>query len=126
MATGAQVKIALLGRSGIGKTSIITALLAEAKELLADTSLAVTPYDEHTQHIIEINRGLLEGSFFAGTFNYQAIPGNADEVQYALMMTTQGTNTFTQIYTDVLKEFFEVDYPTILFAFKDYPGAWME
>lgn len=123
---GRQAKIALLGRSGIGKTSVITALMDEARQQLKDTPYTVEPADVWTEKMIESNRDLLEGSFFAASFNHRAIKSTADDVHYALMLTTPGTRPFTQLWTTALDEFFDLGHPTILFAFKDYPGVWID
>jgi hypothetical protein len=123
---GIQVRIAMFGRSGVGKTSVITALWNEAKQLLADSPLKIVPYDTHTESLLHENLDRLQGSFFAGTFNHLALPRNVEEVQYALMLTTSGTTPVVQMWTGFLDEVFSIGQPAVLFSFKDYPGGWTD
>jgi GTP-binding protein EngB required for normal cell division len=46
-----QLKIALLGRSGIGKTSLVTAMLDQGRKLLAEAKepLTIEPLDHLTE-----------------------------------------------------------------------------
>ena len=125
-AKGIQLPIAMYGKSGVGKTSIISALWNETKQLLYDSALKISPYDDNTLAGLHENLDRLQGSFYAGTFNHKALPGNTDEYHYALMLTTSGNSSGVQAWTGFSREVFEAGEPTLLFGFKDYPGGWSD
>lgn len=65
-------KIGLLGPSRVGKTSLVTALVSEAQQMLAGSGVAMLPDNRATEDKIADNWEQLQGDLLAGEFT----PGN--------------------------------------------------
>lgn len=109
-------KIALIGPSRVGKTSIVAALLEEAKEALAQTGVSIAPFvnEDRTSPtkerirntILDIEAGLDFSSFEpTGT-------GTADPFIFDLVMGLAREK--------------EQNKSQLRFAILDYPGGWLK
>jgi hypothetical protein len=64
----ASFRISLLGPSGVGKTSLVTAMLAESQKILAGSGAAMRPVGRRTSDAIARNQFQLEEYLLAGEF----------------------------------------------------------
>jgi 50S ribosome-binding GTPase len=81
-----EYKIGIIGPSGVGKTSMISALLEQGQELLARTPVSIEAVGE-TKDRISKNRDKLRGSIMAGEFNPGAMSGTEDPSEIILEMS---------------------------------------
>ena len=108
-------KIGLIGPSRVGKTSIVAAILEEAKAALAKTGVSINPYEDEygisatkeriKNTILDIESGLDFGEFQPTGM------GTADPFIFDLVMTI----------ADQKKENNKAQ---LRFAILDYPGGW--
>lgn len=101
-------KAAVVGPSRVGKTTLLTAILAETERLLAGSPVAITP-DEKTANRVRANRRQLRGALEAGEFNAAALKGTQEKSEYTLMLQSAGDDT--------------IDIP---FSILDFPGGWLD
>lgn len=104
----AQFRIGLLGPSRVGKTSLVTALLAEAQNLLAGSGVAMRPADRATEDKVVRNRQDLEGDILAGEFSSVGLKGNTEPFTFRLNLDPGVPGA--EINIELL----------------DFPGGWLE
>ncbi|MEB3277509.1 MAG: hypothetical protein VKK42_01120 [Lyngbya sp.] len=108
-------KIGLIGPSRVGKTSIVTALLEEAKAALAQTGVSIKPYEDEeglsfTKERIKNTILDIESGLDFGEFQPTGL-GTADPFIFDLQMTIADQNK-------------EKNKTQLRFAILDYPGGW--
>lgn len=100
-------RLAIVGPTRVGKTSLITAILREAQKLLAGTGVSIDAGDDPTQIRINRYKRELAASLMAGEFNPGAIKGTQEPAKYFLdMKVVRGR---TKLRLGIL----------------DYPGGWL-
>lgn len=97
-------KVALLGPTRSGKTSLISSALAEAQEFLRGTPANFRAVGGTLKRLQE-NRQELDGALSAGTFNPGALAGSQDRTYYDLSLSVGKSMLPIQIL--------------------DYPGGWL-
>ena len=97
-------KIALLGPTRSGKTSLISSALAEAQEFLRGTPANFKALNGTLKRIQE-NRQELDGALSAGVFDPGALAGSQDQTTYDLSLSVGKSSLPIQIL--------------------DYPGGWL-
>jgi GTPase SAR1 family protein len=110
------IKIAIIGPSRVGKTSIIAALLDEARTALAQTNISITAFTDEqgsspTKERINSTIREIEAGLESGEFNPTGI-GTAYPFIYDLQMSV------TKVAKAKPKK-------SIRFAILDYPGGWL-
>lgn len=106
--TGATFKIGLLGPSRVGKTSLVTALLAESQNLLAGSGVAMHTVGGDTEDKLVRNRQDLEGDIHAGTFSAVSLRGTVEPFIFRLKLDVGVPDA--DINIELL----------------DFPGGWLE
>jgi hypothetical protein len=103
----ATFKIGLLGPSRVGKTSLVTALLAETRELLAGSGVAIRPVGRDTEDKLVNNRQDLEGGILAGEFSSVSLKGTMEPFTFRLKLDpgVPGADIHIQLL--------------------DFPGGWL-
>ncbi|WP_414622751.1 hypothetical protein [Calothrix sp. CCY 0018] len=108
-------KIALIGPSRVGKTSIVAALLEEAKEALAQTGVSIAPFinEDRTSPTKErIRNTILDIEAGLDFSNFQPTGmGTADPFIFDLVMSLARKK--------------ENNASQLRFAILDYPGGWL-
>lgn len=104
----ATFKIGLLGPSRVGKTSLVTALLAEAHKLLAGSGVAMRPVGRDTEDKVVRNRQQLEGDILSGEFSSVGLQGTMEPFTFRLKLDpgVVGADINIQLL--------------------DFPGGWLE
>lgn len=97
-------KVALLGPTRSGKTSLISSTLAEAQEFLVGTPAKFKAVGSTLKRIQE-NREELDGALAAGSFDPGALAGSQDQTTYELTLS--------------------VGKSTLPIHILDYPGGWL-
>jgi len=100
-------KVAMLGPSGVGKTSIVVSVLDDAPRALAHHPVLLRARDEPTQRRLQIRRDQLYGGIAAHSFRSDALSGDQNETYYQLELRVQDSDV--RIDIDLL----------------DYPGGWI-
>ena len=103
----ATFKIGLLGPTQVGKTSLVTALLAESQVLLAGSGVAMRTVGVETEDKIASNRRDLEGDLLAGEFRPGSLRGNVEPFTFTLKLDPGVEGA--QINLELL----------------DFPGGWL-
>lgn len=98
------VKIAVVGPSRVGKTSVINAILEQGKAALAGTPATLTAIGQ-TRGRLNVIRNQLLGAVNEGSFESAGIRSNNERLTYEIRMDAGGS----QARLDFL----------------DYPGRWM-
>jgi hypothetical protein len=106
--TDASFKIGLLGPSRVGKTSLVTALLAQTHKLLEGTSVAMHTVGRATEQKLVRNRADLEGDIFAGEFSSGKLESTKEPFIFKLGLDPGVPDS--QINIDLL----------------DFPGGWLD
>ncbi|TMR07009.1 hypothetical protein ETD83_02395 [Actinomadura soli] len=101
-------KAAVVGPSRVGKTTLLTAILADTAELLAGTPVSVA-LDEATASRVRRQKGHLRSAIEAGEFDAAALGGTQAMSVYEIKLQADG---------DVGLE--------IPFRILDYPGGWLD
>lgn len=101
------MKIALAAPRGVGKTSVLTALLREANEVLAGTRVSVEATGETRKRLNKL-RNSLNGHLRAREFVPEGIGGTQDCAQFSLEIRSAGTDRAYGL------------------EFLDYPGGLLE
>jgi hypothetical protein len=101
-------KVAMLGPSAVGKTSILVSMLDDAPRALAGQPVVLRAADEPTQRRIQSRRDQLHSGIAARSFNAGALRGDRAVTHYRLELRVQES-------ADV----------RINIDFLDYPGAWL-
>ena len=106
--TEATFKIGLLGPSRVGKTSLVTALLAESSHLLAGSGVAMHTVGRETEDKLIRNRSELEGDILAGEFSPGSLRGTVEPFTFRLKLDPGVPEA--EINIELL----------------DFPGGWLE
>jgi hypothetical protein len=106
--TDATFKIGLLGPSRVGKTSLVTALLAESPNLLAGSGVAMQPANRVTENKLVRNRQELEGEILAGEFSPGSLRSTMEPFTFRLKLDPGVPGS--EINIELL----------------DFPGGWLE
>ncbi len=104
----ASFKIGLLGPSRVGKTSLVTALLAESRNLLAGTGVGMHTMGRGTEAKLVQNRQELEGDILAGEFSPASLRGTVEPFVFQLKLDPGVPEA-------------EIDIELL-----DFPGGWLE
>lgn len=102
------MKVGLVGPSSIGKTSILTALIQEARAALIGTAVSVEPEDDTTARVDDLLRKL--------RLHIHARHFNLDR-------GIQGSDNFTTFNLSVLAPGNHGD--RLALSLLDYPGSWL-
>ena len=101
------MRIALAAPSGVGKTSILTALLDEANDVLSGTPVGVEAVGTTRKRLNQL-KNQLRGHLKAGEFNTKGLGGTQDVAEYSLAITAAGASERFGLH------------------FMDYPGGLLE
>ncbi|MBW0011218.1 MAG: 50S ribosome-binding GTPase, partial [Pseudonocardiales bacterium] len=101
-------RVAVVGASRVGKTTLLTAILSDTHSLLAGTPVTVS-MDEPTQSRVRRQEKDLRRAIEVGEFNAAALGGTQDINRYHVALQADGDES-VQIPFDLL----------------DYPGAWLD
>jgi hypothetical protein len=107
MAPEVTFKIGLVGPTRIGKTSLITALLAESRTLLAGSGVTMHTVGVATEAKIASNRKELDGDLLAGEFQSKSLKGTVEPFTFHLKLDPGVSGS--EINIDLL----------------DFPGGWL-
>lgn len=107
-ATEMEYKIGLVAPSRVGKTTLVSALLAEGQTMLASTTVGMRAADTTTANRIAYTEGIVRGALRRAVFEPQRVPSTTDPSYFNLRLEPRGAET------------------PILFRVLDYPGAWLE
>lgn len=102
-----QVRVAMMGPASVGKTTMLTAILTDARKAVAGTKVSIVAANAETERRIQINADELNGSLLSGEFR----PGQ-------LRGTTQVQNFQMKVSPGVAGE-------GVLVEFLDFPGQLM-
>ncbi len=102
-----QYRLAMVGPTAVGKTSLIVSILREAQTLLAGTGVSIEAGDDQTQKRINLLKQELTASLAAGEFNPSAIETTENPTKYLLDMKVVRGKTKLRL------------------GFLDYPGGWI-
>jgi hypothetical protein len=106
-----EFKVAMLGPSRIGKTSIIAAILHESRQVLAGTPVRMRAANEPTEgRILEYDEKLT-ASLTDGTFQPASIEPTENPFVFKLKLEVTSARFGT---------------PTAEWAILDYPGGWID
>jgi GTPase SAR1 family protein len=100
-------KVAVAGPSRVGKTTLVTAILADTEDMLAGTPVSVIP-EEKTASKLRRQKLDLASAIAAGVFNAAALGGNQELSRYDVLL---------QADSDLGIE--------VPFSILDYPGGWL-
>jgi hypothetical protein len=98
-------RIAMVGPSRVGKTSLITTLLSQAEDLLAGSPVSLRAADAPTEERITGNLDDLKACLLKSQFNAATLPGTQNTVEFNLNMG--------------------VGKSKVCFKVLDFPGAWL-
>lgn len=101
-------QIGLLGPSRIGKTSLMSTLLADGRVALTGTRVDLTVQDPPTRRRLQQHVNQVRASFEVGEFNPQSLKGNSDSFLYRMRLS---------LPTD--------DAQAMDIEVMDYPGGWL-
>jgi hypothetical protein len=101
-------RVAVVGPSRVGKTTLLTAILSDTQDLLAGTPITVE-MDERTRVRVKRQQKELQQALDLGEFNAAALGGTQEINRYHVTLTGEG-DTVAEIPFDLL----------------DYPGAWLD
>jgi GTPase SAR1 family protein len=100
-----ECKVALIGPSRVGKTSIITALYIQSREQAAGSPVKIEPGDASTKKRLALYQDEMAGFLALGEFNPAAITGGQSKAEFRLEMS--------------------VGKSKLLWSILDYPGGWL-
>lgn len=98
-------RIGVIGPTGVGKTSLLSGLLAESQALLAGTPVSMTAVGI-TKRKLGKHQTDLRGSILAGEFNPGGLKGTQELFKFELALTVGAS--------------------AIQLGFLDYPGSWLD
>jgi GTPase SAR1 family protein len=84
--TDATFKIGLLGPSRVGKTSLVTALLAQTHDLLGESGVTINWADRGTESKLVQNKQDLEGDLLAGSFSPASLGSTMEPFTFRLKL----------------------------------------
>ncbi len=99
-----QFRVAMLGPSRVGKTSLLSAVIENGKEALAGSGVTLAPTDDTRQVILD-NLAEIRGNLSAGEFSPNSLGGSVDRRLYNISLLAGRSQ--------------------LPFAIQDYPGGWM-
>jgi hypothetical protein len=99
------VKLAVVGPSRVGKTSITTAILDNAQELLRGMPVFIKPAGRQTEKKIHQHRNEMRGSIAAGEFNPGGLGGTQEPYTFEFQIG--------------------VGEHAVHFGYLDFPGGWL-
>lgn len=82
----ATFKIGLLGPTRVGKTSLVTALLAESSNLLAGSGVEMRTVGHETERRLTRNLTELEADIHAGEFSAVSLRGTVEPFEFQLKL----------------------------------------
>ena len=100
-------KIAMVGPTRVGKTSLITAVLSDGQRLLQGSPVTIRPDGTSTERRIAQQHKQLAGALHAGEFNPGALRGTQEWFEFDLLLDPG------------------VDGAGIRLKILDYPGEWL-
>lgn len=103
-----EFKIAMIAPSRIGKTSLVTAVLQDTKELLSGTPLSIRPADAKTSARINQHANQLRGSLREREFDAGAMSGTEASFEFNLSLNSPGQEE-----------------NGLNLKFLDFPGGWL-
>lgn len=106
--TAQTFKVAVVGPSRVGKTTLLTAILSDTNRMLAGTPVSVA-MDEATEKRVSVQRKELRRAIEAQEFNPAALEGNQQIVHYYVSLRAAGDEALE-----------------IPFHILDYPGGWLD
>ncbi len=86
MSDAVTFRIGLVGPTRIGKTSLVTALLAESQTLLAGSGVAMRTVGVATEAKIASNKKELDGDLLAGEFQSKSLKGTVEPFTFHLKL----------------------------------------
>lgn len=101
-------KASMVGPSRVGKTTLLTAILAETETMLSGTDINLV-LDEETEMRVRKNRKDLRRAVEAREFDSASLGGSQSMVLYDVGLQAAGDSM-----------------PGIPFSILDYPGAWLD
>jgi TIR domain len=101
-------RIGLLGPSGVGKTSLVAALLSESQNVLDGTGMTIRPADLITEHRLAECRMGLESTVSDRVFRPGGVQGTMEPFTFRLMLDPGVPNSETNI------------------ELLDFPGGWLD
>ncbi|WP_055713884.1 hypothetical protein [Streptomyces torulosus] len=101
-------KASMVGPSRVGKTTLLTAVLAETETMLAGSGISLV-MDEQTELRIRRNRVELRRAIEAREFDAASLSGSQSMALYEVGLQAVGEST-----------------PGIPFSVLDYPGEWLD
>jgi GTPase SAR1 family protein len=99
-------KVAMVGPSSVGKTTLLTAILAETQDMLAGTPVTISK-EEPTEARVGRNRRELRRAIEAGEFDAGALGSTQSMFLYEVALEPTGDDSMR-----------------IPFSVLDYPGRW--
>lgn len=99
------VKLSVVGPSRVGKTSITTAILDNAQELLRGMPVSIKPTGLKTEKKIHQHRNEMHGSIAAGEFNPGGLGGTQEPFTFEFQLS--------------------VGEHAVHFGYLDFPGGWL-
>jgi len=99
------VKLAVVGPSRVGKTSLTTAILDNAQELLRGMPVSIKPAGPKTEKKIHQHRNEMRGSIAAGEFNPGGLGGTQEPFTFEFQIS--------------------VGDHAVHFGYLDFPGGWL-
>ena len=100
-------KVAVAGPSRVGKTTLVTAILADTEDMLAGTPVSVVP-EERTVTRLRTQKRELASAIAAGVFSAAALGGTSGLSRYDVTLQADGD--------------LGIQVP---FTILDYPGGWL-
>ncbi|MFI5298549.1 MAG: hypothetical protein ACHREM_10665 [Polyangiales bacterium] len=97
--------VAVIGPTGIGKTSIIATMLEEGQKALAGTPASLRARGETAKRVNRLNADL-RGALFAGEFSTGGLKGTESKVEYELDLTVESASLELRVL--------------------DFPGRWFD
>jgi hypothetical protein len=108
---GSAVKVGVIGPTRVGKTTLVTSLLRNGRQMLAGTSVSITPHDRATAERISKQRQAIDGSLLAGSFNPDGLKSTQEPFVYRLALDPGVPGMpEARLVVDLL----------------DYPGGWLD
>jgi GTPase SAR1 family protein len=107
-ATDATFRIGLLGPSRVGKTSLVTALLAQSHDLLGESGVTLGWANRATESKLVQNKQDLEGDILAGSFSSASLHSTMEPFTFRLKLDPGVPGA--EISIELL----------------DFPGGWLQ